>query len=524
MHRKGNGMALDLNEQQAHRLAKANELERQGTEVYPARSYRTHTAKAAISAFESIEPGLAGEPSPEEIVLAGRVAAIRDMGKSVFSHIRDATGTIQIYARRNILGKEAFERYKRSIDLGDIIEARGHLFRTRAGEVTLEVSDFRMLSKAVSPPPEKWHGLTDVEQRYRQRYLDLISNEEARRIFVTRSKVFSAIRRFLEEREFMEVETPILQPIYGGAAARPFTTHYHALDQTFYLRIAPELYLKRLLVGSYERVYEIGKNFRNEGIDARHSPEFTMLELYMAYADYRHVMELVEKMVPFVAQQALGTQLITWGEHQIDLTPPWRRLSFREAIIEVTGIDFLEVVDQRELYERARALGAEVAPTTVWPRIIDELLKTFVQPRLIQPTFLIGYPVQLSPLAKQSPENPAIAERFQGFIAGIEVANAFTELNNPREQLNRFLAQAHDRTAGDREAMVIDEDFIKALMHGMPPAGGLGVGIDRLVMLLTGQTNIREVILFPHLRSKMDVEIVPVEAEHPDGTTERDPL
>lgn len=499
-------MGLELNEQQAQRLATVQELERQGVEAYPARSRRTHTAREAIARFEAEEASLEGRPSTEEIALAGRVMTLRDMGKAIFSHIRDGSGAIQLYARKNILGDEAFARFKQAIDLGDFVEATGHLFRTRTGEVTLEVNGFRLLSKAISPPPEKWHGLTDVETRYRQRYVDLIANEEARQIFVTRGKIIQAIRRFLDERTFLEVETPTLQPIYGGAAARPFTTHYHALDQTFYLRIADELYLKRLLVGGFERVYEICKDFRNEGIDARHSPEFTMLELYMAYADYRDIMELFEQMVAFVAREALGTEQITWGEHQINLTPPWPRISLRQAIIEAAGIDYLEITDQQELEERARAAGAKIEPGTVWPRIVDELLKTFVQPKLIQPTFLVDYPVQLSPLAKQSPENPAVAERFQAYIAGMEVANAFSELNNPMEQLNRFLVQARDRAAGDEEAMVIDEDFIRALMHGMPPTGGLGVGIDRLTMLLTNQQNIREVILFPHLRTKMDGE------------------
>ena len=497
-------MALELNEQQAQRLATVRELEQQGIEAYPARSHRTHTAREAIALFEAEEPLLKGQPSPEEIALAGRVMALRDMGKAIFSHICDGSGPIQLYARRNILGEEAFAQFKHAVDLGDFIESRGRLFRTRTGEITLEVNGFRLLSKAINPPPEKWHGLTDVETRYRQRYVDLMANEEVRNIFVIRSKIIQAIRRFMDERGFLEVETPTLQPLYGGAAARPFTTHYHALDQTFYLRIADELYLKRLLVGGFERVYEICKDFRNEGIDARHSPEFTMLELYMAYADYRDVMELFEQMVAFVVREALGTEQITWGEHQIYLAPPWPRISLRQAIIDATGIDYLEVTDQRELYERATAIGAKIEPRTVWPRIVDELLKSFVQPKLIQPTFLVDYPVQLSPLAKQSPENPAVAERFQAYIAGMEVANAFSELNNPMEQLNRFLIQARDRAAGEEEAMVIDEDFIRALMHGMPPAGGLGVGIDRLTMLLTNQQNIREVILFPHLRSKGD--------------------
>ncbi|MBX6341904.1 MAG: lysine--tRNA ligase [Thermomicrobiaceae bacterium] len=498
---------MDLNEQQARRLEKAQELRRLGIDPYTPRSERTHTAREAVERFAALEPTLAGEPDPEEVVLTGRVVAVRDMGKSVFSHIRDGSGAIQIYLRRNVVGEESLERFKRFIDLGDFIQARGHLFRTRTGEVTLEVSDFRLLTKAINPPPEKWHGLQDVETRYRQRYADLLSNEEARQLFVTRTKIVSAIRRFLDERGFLEVETPVLQPLYGGAAARPFTTYYNALDQTFYLRIADELYLKRLLVGGYERVYEIAKDFRNEGIDARHSPEFTMLEFYMAYADYRDVMDLTEQLIPFIADQALGTRAIRWGDHEIDLSPPWPRVTLRDALLDATGIDFLEVTDQRELYERARALGADVEPDTVWPRIVDELLKTFVRPRLIQPTFLIDYPVELSPLAKRKPSDPRLVERFQVFVAGMELCNAFTELNDPMDQLERFIEQARDRAAGDEEAMQLDEDFINALMYGMPPTGGFGMGIDRLTMLLTNQDNIREVILFPQLRSKVSPKV-----------------
>nr|WP_294082123.1 lysine--tRNA ligase [Sphaerobacter sp.] len=493
---------IELNEQQRQRLDKAQALREQGIDPYPPHSHRTHTAEEALARFTEIESTLETEHDPETITVAGRVTAIRDMGKSVFAHIRDGSGAIQIYLRRNVVGEDALAHFKRFIDLGDFIEADGNLFRTRTGEVTVEVKAFRLLAKAINPPPEKWHGLQDVETRYRQRYADLMANEVTRRIFVIRANAIRAIRRFLDERGFLEVETPVLQPLYGGAAARPFTTHYHALDQTFYLRIADELYLKRLLVGGYERVYEISKDFRNEGIDARHSPEFTMLEFYMAYADYHDVMELVEEMLVYVAEQALGTTKLTYAGHEIDLTPPWPRVSLRQALLDATGIDYREVTDQRELYERAKALGADVEPTTVWPRIIDELMKTFVRPNLIQPTFLVDYPVELSPLAKRSPNDPNIAERFQPFIAGMEVGNAFTELNDPMDQLDRFLAQARDRAAGDLEAMPIDDDYINALMYGMPPTGGFGLGIDRLIMLLTDQQNIREVILFPHLRSK----------------------
>jgi len=493
---------MTLNDQQRARLEKLRELRVQGIDPYPARSARTATLTEAVERFLQLEPALAGEPDPEPITLAGRVVSIRDMGRTVFGHIRDGTGTIQLYLRREVVGDEQLAWFKRFIDLNDFVEADGHLFRTRTGEVSLQVTAVRLLAKAINPPPDKWHGLTDVETRYRQRYVDLMTNPETRRLFVTRAQVIRAIRRYLDEHGFLEVETPTLQPIYGGAAARPFTTYYNALDQTFYLRISDELYLKRLIVGGYDRVYEICKDFRNEGIDARHNPEFTMLEFYVAYADYRHIMEMCEELIVYAAQEALGTLRVPWGQHTIDLTPPWTRLSLREAILRYTGIDFLEVADQPSLYARARDLGADVRPDTVWPRILDELLKTFVRPNLIQPTFLYDYPVALSPLAKRKPEDPRLVERFQLFVGGLELANAYTELNDPLDQLHRFLEQARDRARGDEEAMPIDEDFINALMYGMPPTGGFGLGIDRLVMLFTDRPTIREVILFPQLRRK----------------------
>jgi len=493
---------MTLNDQQRARLEKLRQLRASGIDPFPTRSTRSLTTQEAVQRFLTLEPALSGEPDPEPLTLAGRVVSIRDMGRTVFSHIRDGAGTIQLFLRREIVGDEQLAWFKRFVDLNDFVEADGHLFRTRTGEVSLQVTAVRLLAKALNPPPDKWHGLTDVETRYRQRYVDLMTNPDTRQIFITRAQVIRAIRRYLDERGFLEVETPTLQPIYGGAAARPFTTYYHALDQTFYLRISDELYLKRLIVGGYDRVYEICKDFRNEGIDARHNPEFTMLEFYVAYADYRDIMDMCEELIVYAAQEALGTLQIPWGTQTIDLTPPWTRLSLREAIRRYTGIDFLEVSDQPTLYARAKELGADVQPDTVWPRILDELLKTFVRPNLIQPTFLYDYPVALSPLAKRKPENPRLVERFQLFVGGLELANAYTELNDPLDQLFRFLEQARDRARGDEEAMPIDEDFINALMYGMPPTGGFGLGIDRLVMLLTNRQTIREVILFPQLRSK----------------------
>lgn len=493
---------MDLNEQQQVRLEKVHAMRAGGIEPFPPRAERTHTSIEAVERFESVEGELENGRDREPVTVVGRVIAFRDMGKSTFAHIEDGHGRIQLYFRANVIGTDSYEAVTKRIDLGDFVQLTGTLFRTRTGEVTVEVSEWAMLAKAVTPPPEKWHGLTDVEQRYRQRYADLLSNPEVRDIFVTRAKIISGLRRFLDGEGFLEVETPTLQPIYGGAAARPFTTHHNALDQTLYLRIADELYLKRLIVGGYERVYEICKDFRNEGVDTRHNPEFTQLEFYMAYADYRDVMELSERMLSTVTRDVLGTTKITWEGNEIDLSPPWRRLSMAEAVFEATGIDYESVRDQQELYRLAKDAGADVTPSTVWPRIVDELMKTFVRPKLIQPTFLIDYPVELSPLAKRSPERPDTVERFQIMIGGVELGNAYSELNDPMDQLDRFLDQAKDRGAGDEEAMPIDEDYVQALMYGMPPTGGYGMGIDRFTMLLTNQQSIREVILFPAMRTR----------------------
>ncbi|MEX1157531.1 MAG: lysine--tRNA ligase [Thermomicrobiales bacterium] len=493
---------MDLNEQQQVRQEKVRAMRAGGVEPYPPRSERTHTSAQALDRYASLEEQLPDGRDSQPVTVAGRVVAFRDMGKSTFAHVEDGRGRIQLYFRVNVTGPDSYEAMTRRVDLGDFVQATGILFRTRTGEVTLEVSDWTMLAKAVTPPPEKWHGLTDVEQRYRQRHADLMSNPEARAIFVTRARIISGLRRYLDAEGFLEVETPTLQPIYGGAAARPFTTHHNALDQTLYLRIADELYLKRLIVGGFERVYEICKDFRNEGVDTRHNPEFTQLEFYMAYADYRDVMELSERMLATVTQEALGTTTIVWEGQEIDMSPPWRRLSMAEAVFEATGIDYEKVRDQQELYRLAKDAGADVETTTVWPRIVDELMKTFVRSKLIQPTFLIDYPVELSPLAKRSPELFGTVERFQVMIGGVELGNAYSELNDPMDQLARFEEQAKDRSAGDEDAMPIDEDYVQALMYGMPPTGGFGMGIDRFTMLLTNQQSIREVILFPAMRTR----------------------
>lgn len=477
------------------RRIKLERIRGRGVDPYPPRVQRTHTVAEAILEFE------AGKPE-REMSLVGRLMSIRVMGKSTFAHIEDGSGRIQIYLRQDSLGEEACEFFKRDFDIGDFIGVTGQLFRTRTGEITLQVNDFKMLAKSLHPLPEKWHGLKDVEIRYRQRYLDLIANEEVREIFVIRARIVSALRRFLDERGFLEVETPVLQPIYGGAAARPFVTYHNVLDEDLYLRISDELYLKRLIIGGYERVYEMGKDFRNEGVSHKHNPEFTQLEFYQAYADYNDIMAMAEEMVSYGAQEVLGTTRITYQGTEIDLAPPWQRRSLRQAIKEESGIDYEDHPDAESLYQAIRAISGNVEPKTTRGKLIDALLSNYVEPRLIQPTFLVDYPLDVSPLAKRKPGDPETVERFEGFAGGMEICNAFSELNDPVDQVERFLAQGRAYEAGDEEAHQMDEDFLTAMSYGMPPTGGFGMGIDRLTMLLTDQVSIREVILFPHLRTK----------------------
>jgi lysyl-tRNA synthetase class 2 len=484
-----------LSDLERQRRIKLERLRERGIDPYPPRIQRTHTAAEAILEFE------AGEPE-REISLVGRLMSIRVMGKSTFAHIEDGSGRVQIYLRRDTLGEEAYEFFRRDFDIGDFIGATGRLFRTRSGEITLHVNDFRLLAKSLHPLPEKWHGLKDVETRYRQRYLDLIANEEARKMFVIRARIVSAVRRFLDQQGFLEVETPVLQPLYGGAAARPFVTYHNVLDQDLYLRIADELYLKRLIIGGYERVYEIGKDFRNEGVSHTHNPEFTQLEFYQAYADYNDVMQTAEQMVSYVAQEVLGTTRITYQGNEIELAPPWERRSFRQTIEEKSGIDYEDYPDAQSLFQAIRAIGGNVEPKATRGKLIDALLSNYVEPKLIQPTFLVDYPVEISPLAKRKPGHPDTVERFEGFVGGIEICNAFSELNDPLDQEERFLAHGRAYEAGDEEAHQMDRDWLIALSYGMPPTGGFGMGIDRLTMLLTDQVSIREVILFPHLRTK----------------------
>ena len=487
----------ELSDLERQRHLKLQRIREKGIDPYPPCVERTHTTAQALAAFEKAQEGEA-----PKVKVVGRLMSIRVMGRSTFAHIEDGSGRIQIYMRQNVLGEEEYEFFKQDFDIGDFIGVEGRLFRTRTGEVTVEVQRVYMLAKSLKPLPEKWHGLRDVETRYRQRYVDLIVNQDVRRVFTTRTRIISAMRRFFDGRGFLEVETPVLQPIYGGAMARPFTTYHNQLHQNLYLRIAVELYLKRLIVGGYERVYEIGKNFRNEGVDQEHNPEFTMMEFYMAYADYNDVMDLTEEMVAYVAQEVLDTLQITYDGNEIDLTPPWPRIPLRQAIREKTGIDYKKYPEAESLYHAIREMDGNIEPKATWGKLVDSLLKNYVRPRLIQPTFLIDYPIEISPLAKKKPDDPSTTERFQGYIGGMEVCNAFTELNDPIDQRERFLAQVRAFEAGDEEAHQMDEDFIRALSYGMPPTGGWGMGVDRLVMLFTNQVSIRDVILFPQLRVK----------------------
>jgi lysyl-tRNA synthetase, class II len=473
----------------ATRRRKLEALREDGIDPFP-HAYPDVTPIAEVKApFEGLEPGA---DTDERRRVAGRLAARREQGKAAFLDLVDRSGRIQLMARVNELGEEKFERLL-GLDLGDLIGADGTVLRTRRGELSLRVRDFEVLAKSLRPPPEKHHGLTDVEQRYRHRELDLIANEEIRELFITRAKVITAMRRWLDERGFIEVETPVLQPIYGGALARPFSTHHNALDRTLFLRIATELYLKRLIVGGLERVYELGKDFRNEGVSFKHNPEFTMLEWYEAYADYESTAERCEQLIAYVAEQA-------GYDGEIDFTPPWRRETLGDAIESRTGIDVLADRDPESLRARMRERGLEVPDEETWGQLVDHLLSKYVEPELIQPTFLIDYPVELSPFAKRHRSKEGLVERFEVYAGGMEFGNAFTELNDPDDQRHRFEEQVRYAAAGDEETQPFDESYLFALEHGMPPTGGIGIGIDRLVMLLTGRRSIREVVLFPAMR------------------------
>ncbi|GAB4335669.1 MAG: lysine--tRNA ligase [Dehalococcoidia bacterium] len=479
----------------AQRVAKLDRLRELGVDPYPARVRRSHSASEVRAMVEALPPGI-GEPEASTVDVAGRVMALRKMGKATFADLQDGSGRIQVLLRKDVIGDEAYERLK-LVDLGDFIGAHGRPMRTRTGEPTVGAEQWTMLTKALHAPPEKFHGLADVELRQRRRYLDLMANEDTRQTFVTRSRVVAAMRRYLDDRGFLEVETPILQESAGGAAARPFVTHYNALDEDRFLRISLELHLKRLIVGGFDKVYEIGRIFRNEGMSPKHNPEFTMLELYWAYSDYMDVARLVEEMVSTIALEATGSMTVTFRGHEIDLSPPWRRMTLREALNAYGDLDIDEYPTEPTLRDELRRRGVDAPGGAGWGKLVDEAMSHYVEPKLIQPTFLLDYPVELSPLAKRKPDNPRLVERFEPFVGGFEIGNAYSELNDPIDQRLRFEEQLRLRAGGDEEAELMDEDFLLAIEHGMPPTGGLGIGIDRLVMLLTGQTTIREVILFP---------------------------
>ena len=504
---------MERTELERIRLEKIEKMRARGVEPYPTRANPTHTLQQALDAFLASETAQSAEPV--QATLAGRLRAMRVMGKIIFAHIEDGSARIQLFFRQNELGDAGMLSLREDFDLGDFIEAAGTLFRTRTGEISLQVQSFRMLAKAVTPLPAakdevvdgqvvRHAALTDAETRYRQRYADLAVNPEVREIFRVRAKTVKALRQFLDERGFLEVETPVLQPLYGGAAAKPFITHHNQLHQDLYLRISFELYLKRLLVGMLDRVYEIGRDFRNEGVSFKHNPEFTQLEFYWAYADYLKVMELTEQMIAFVCDQVLGTRKVMFNGHEIDLTPPWKRVNLRQGLIEQAGIDIEAYPTQQSLEQAMRQRGMTVKPGEARGKLIDQLLGDFLEPTFIQPTFLYDYPRDISPLAKAMPGSKTMVERFEGYVGGIELCNAFTELNDPLDQESRFVEMSEEYKADDEERHPLDEDYLRAMSYGMPPNGGFGMGIDRLTMLLTNQRSIREVILFPPLRERED--------------------
>lgn len=483
----------DINELLRVRLEKLNELRAQGNEPYGGQYKSDCTSQEILDDFEGFEG--------RQVALAGRVMAKRGHGKAGFANIQDSAGQIQIYARLNDVGEQIYDLYSK-LDIGDIVGFSGKVFKTRMGEITIAVDTLQILSKSLRPLPEKWHGLKDVELRYRQRYVDLIVNPGVKETFVKRSRIIHSIRKYLNDRGFLEVETPMMHPIAGGASARPFTTHHNALDMDLFLRIAPELYLKRLLVGGFDRVYEINRSFRNEGISTKHNPEFTMLELYQAYADYTDMMNLAEDIIFTVADQVLGSTVVHYGDVEINLSKPWVKMPMLEAVKKYSGVDFESFSTDEEAYAAVQHLNLEVKRTDSWGTILNLVFEEMVEPNLIQPTFIYDYPLDISPLAKKREDRPDLTYRFELFIYGREMANAFSELNDPLDQKERFIKQLEKRRSGDEEAHMMDEDYVNALEYGMPPAGGLGIGIDRLVMLLTGSPSIRDVILFPLMKPK----------------------
>ncbi|ANC75417.1 lysine--tRNA ligase [Fictibacillus phosphorivorans] len=489
---------VELNDLLRVRREKLTALTEKGVDPFGTKFDRTHTAADLVSEY--------GEKEKEEldneeisVTLAGRIMTKRGKGKAGFAHIQDLSGKIQIYVRLDAVGDEQYELFN-TIDIGDWVGVTGLVFKTKVGELSIKAKDFQLLTKSLRPLPDKFHGLKDVEQRYRQRYVDLIMNPEVKDTFISRSKIIRSMRRYLDDNGYLEVETPTMHSIPGGASARPFITHHNALDMELYMRIAIELHLKRLIVGGLEKVYEIGRVFRNEGVSTRHNPEFTMIELYEAYADYLDIMELTENLVAHIAEDVLGTTTVTYGDYEVDLKPRWKRVHMVDAIKEAAGVDFWPEMTDEEARALAKEHNVPVKDNMSYGHVVNEFFEHFVEEKLIQPTFVYGHPVAISPLAKKNPEDPRFTDRFELFIVGREHANAFSELNDPIDQRERFEEQLKERAEGNDEAHMMDEDFVEALEYGMPPTGGLGIGIDRLVMLLTNSPSIRDVLLFPQMR------------------------
>ena len=497
---EGLTVSEELNEQMSVRRDKLQSYQDQGLNPFGGKFHRTHLATELKEQYD----GFSKEELEEKedlVTIAGRLMTKRGKGKAGFAHLQDVSGQIQIYVRKDEIGEEAYDIFK-SADIGDIIGVTGVMFKTNVGELSVKPSEFHLLTKSLRPLPEKYHGLKDVEQRYRQRYLDLITNLDSRETFVLRSKIIQSMRRYLDGQGFLEVETPMMHGIPGGASARPFETHHNALDIALYMRIAIELHLKRLIVGGMEKVYEIGRVFRNEGVSTRHNPEFTMIELYEAYADYLDIMSITENMIAHIAQEVLGETTITYGEYEVNLAPGWKRLHMVDAVKEYTGVDFWKQMSDEDARSLAKEHGIQIRKTMTFGHVVNEFFEQKVEEELIQPTFIYGHPVDISPLAKKNKEDGRFTDRFELFIVGREHANAFSELNDPIDQRARFEAQVEEREQGNDEAHLMDEDFLEALEYGMPPTGGLGIGIDRLVMLLTNAPSIRDVLLFPQMRNK----------------------
>ncbi|MBA2940962.1 lysine--tRNA ligase [Paenibacillus sp. CGMCC 1.16610] len=491
---------VELNELLVIRRNKLDELRGLGVDPFGSKYVRTHTTQEILTAYQDKTKEELDEEN-HEVSIAGRIMQKRGMGKASFAHIQDITGKIQIYVREDALDANKYKAFD-LLDLGDMVGVQGVVFKTKTGETSIKVKSLEVLTKSLLPLPDKFHGLSDVELRYRQRYVDLIMNQDVQQTFIQRSRIIQSMRRYLDSLGYLEVETPTLHSVAGGASARPFNTHHNALDMQLHMRIAIELHLKRLIVGGLEKVYEIGRVYRNEGISTRHNPEFTMIELYEAYADYKDIMKLTEELIAHIAQEVLGTTSIPYGDHVVDLAVGWRRISMVDAVKEVKGVDFGVQMTNEEAHRLAKEHNVPVEPHMTFGHILNQFFETFVEETLIQPTFIYGHPLEISPLAKKNPEDPRFTDRFELFIVAREHANAFTELNDPIDQRERFEAQLREKEQGNDEAHEMDEDFIRALEYGMPPTGGLGIGIDRLVMLLTNAPSIRDVLLFPLMRER----------------------